>query len=329
MNPKLFGAFLVGLAVASGVTYYLMSKPEPAKTAAVQTATTPAPAQQEPAPAATQDQAPAPAPAAAPAPEPVKPSPVMKQAHRGKRAEHTHTTVSHAGNHSTTPPTVISTTSTAPPAQQAPKTDQEKVDAAWNLPPPPPKNSTPARVEPPPPPKPNTVTIPAGTLLSVRMGETLNSERNREGDTFSATLEQPLVVDGFVIAERGSRAQGRIVQALRSGRVEGLAKLGVELTQINTSDGQKVHVNTGAFERTADSTKKADALKIGAGAAIGAAIGGIAGGGKGAGIGAAIGGGAGAGGVMLTRGKPAELPVETRVSFRLKDPVTITEKLRD
>jgi len=185
----------------------------------------------------------------------------------------------------------------------------------------------PAPPPPPEPPKPNSVTIPAGTLLSVRLGQTLNSERNHSGDTFSATLDQPLVVDGFVIAERGARAQGRVVEVDRSGKVSGLARLNVELVQLTTSDGQHIKVNTGAFERKADTNHKKDAAKIGIGAAIGAAIGAMAGGGKGAAIGAGVGGGAGAGDVLLTRGKEAEIPVETRLSFRLRDPVKVTERL--
>lgn len=191
----------------------------------------------------------------------------------------------------------------------------------------PPAPPPPVQTEPPPPPQPNSVTIPAGTTLSVRMGETLNTERNRNGDTFVATLDQPLVVDGFVVAERGARAQGRIVQSLRSGKVEGLATLGVELTQVTTTDGQRVKINTGAYERQADQTRRRDAEKVGGGAALGAIIGAIAGGGKGAAIGAGVGGAAGAGDVMLTRGKAAEILVESRLSFRLKEPVTITEQL--
>jgi hypothetical protein len=159
------------------------------------------------------------------------------------------------------------------------------------------------------------------------MGETLTSERNKDGDAFVATLDQPLVVDGFVIAERGARVRGRVVQAVRSGRVEGLAKLSVQLTEVNTSDGQRLKVDTSPFERQAPTTHKADAAKIGGGAALGAIIGAIAGGGKGAAIGAGVGGAVGTGGVLLTRGKPAEIAVETRVAFRLKNPVTITEQL--
>jgi hypothetical protein len=172
------------------------------------------------------------------------------------------------------------------------------------------------------------VTIPAGTSLTVRLAESLSSDKSRAGDTFAATLDQPLVVEGFVIAERGSRAQGRIVEATRGGKVKGRAQIGVELVQITSSDGQRIGVSTGAVQKQAESSAKKDAARVGIGAALGAAIGAIAGGGKGAGIGAGVGGAAGAGDVLLTRGQEVELPVETRLTFRLSEPVTVTEKLR-
>jgi hypothetical protein len=175
---------------------------------------------------------------------------------------------------------------------------------------------------------PHVVTIPAGTLLPVRMGETVSARNNQPGDSFFATLDQPLVVDGFVIAERGAHAEGRVVEAGAGGRVRGLSRLGVELVRLTTSDGQHVRIATASFVKQAQPSAGTDAAKIGGGAAIGAAIGAIAGGGKGAGIGAGVGGAAGAGDVLLTHGKSADLPVETRISFRLNEPVTITERLR-
>ena len=95
---------------------------------------------------------------------------------------------------------------------------------------------------------------------------------------------------------------------------------------MRTSDGQNVAVRTNPFEKRAEQSRRADAEKIGGGAAIGAVIGAIAGGGKGAAIGAGAGGGIGAGSVLLTRGEPARLPSETRISFRLQAPVTLTER---
>jgi hypothetical protein len=163
-------------------------------------------------------------------------------------------------------------------------------------------------------------------LLPVRLIDGLTTERNAPGDTFTGTLDHELAVDGFVIAERGARVEGRVIDLYRGGKVRGVSSLAVELTRIHTSDGQTVPVQTDPFERRAEVTHTNDAAKVGGGAALGAIIGAIAGGGKGAAIGAAAGGGAGAGTVLMTRGKAVTLPSETRISFRLRAPVTLTER---
>ncbi len=178
-----------------------------------------------------------------------------------------------------------------------------------------------------PKPEPHSVTIADGTMLRVRLGETLSTKRNRVGDTFAGTLDQELVVDGFVIAERGSRVEGRVSQSEEAGRTRGLAHLGLELTRIHTSDGQTVTIRTAKFEQLGAPSKTEDWAKVGIGTALGGAIGGAAGGGKGAAIGAAAGAAAGAGTVAATRGKPAEVAVETRVNFKLEQPVMLTERL--
>ncbi|MFZ5929470.1 MAG: hypothetical protein ACOYX1_18715 [Acidobacteriota bacterium] len=223
----------------------------------------------------------------------------------------------------------------APPAehhQQAPAPQDVRV-----LPPPAPAPSPqesvqaakPATVERPVPPKrePRTVTLPAGTLVTVRLRDALSTERHSAHDAFYATLDAPLIVEGLVIAERGAMVRGRVVEAIGSGRVKGRAALVLQLDELTTSDGQKVEIRTDAFRHEAESGVKGDVAKTGVAAGIGAAIGAIAGGGRGAAIGAAIGGAAGAGGAMATRGKPAELPSETRLTFRLSEPLTLTEKL--
>lgn len=179
----------------------------------------------------------------------------------------------------------------------------------------------------PPPREPKTVTIPAGTLVAVRVDDRLSTATNHSGDSFRATLDQPIVVDGMVIAERGSRVEGRVAEADAGGRVRGLSRLSLELVRLNTSDGQRVKLTTASFTKEAQASKGKDAAKVGAAAGIGAAIGAIAGGGKGAAIGAAVGGAAGTGGVMATRGSAAEIAPETRMSFRLTEPISVTEKL--
>ncbi len=174
----------------------------------------------------------------------------------------------------------------------------------------------------------HVVTIPAGTLIPVRLSETLSSDRNRPGDTFSATLAQPLVVDGFEIAQLGAHAQGKVIEAQKAGRVKGLAALEIQLTLFYTEDGQDIAIETQPFTKQGPTSHREDAEKIGGGAVIGAIIGAVAGGGKGAAIGAGAGGAAGGGVAVATRGKPADLPVETRISFRLQAPVTLTERIQ-
>jgi uncharacterized protein YcfJ len=99
------------------------------------------------------------------------------------------------------------------------------------------------------------------------------------------------------------------------------------LTEINTTDGQRVDVHTDTYRNQAASGAKGDATKVGAGAVIGAVIGAMAGGGKGAAIGAGVGGAAGGGAVLATKGQDVRLTSETKLTFRLAQNVTLTEKL--
>lgn len=202
------------------------------------------------------------------------------------------------------------------------------------LPPPDPAVAPVVAPAPPPPapvaaPEPAHVTLTPGTMLSVRLNQALSSDRSRQGDVFGGTLDQPLEIDGFAIAERGARVEGRVSEVQEAGRVKGLAQLTLELTRLHTSDGQSIPIRTTQFVQQGPASKKEDAEKIGAGAVLGTIIGAIAGGGKGAAIGAAAGGAAGAGTVAATRGKPAVLTAETRVNFRIDQAVEITERRRD
>ncbi|HEU0120571.1 MAG TPA: hypothetical protein VFQ91_08605 [Bryobacteraceae bacterium] len=180
----------------------------------------------------------------------------------------------------------------------------------------------------PPPAAPMKVTLAEGSILPVRVGETLNSEKNSSGDSWSGTLAEPLVINGMVIAERGARVEGRVSNVKRAGRVKGVANLSVEVTSISTADGQRVPVNTASFTAVGKDETKKDVAKVAIASGIGAAIGAIAGGGKGAGIGAGAGAAAGTGTVMVMRGGPAIINNETLVRFRVSDPVTITERIR-
>jgi hypothetical protein len=199
--------------------------------------------------------------------------------------------------------------------------------SAAALPPPEPEPAPEPRPElPRARPAPQHVTIPAGTLVVIRTQNTLSTDRNFNGDTFAATLDQPLVVDGFVIAERGAEVEGHVVRSEKAGRVEGLSDLSVELVRLHTSDGQRLSIATEPHEVRGQKTHGSDAKKVGIGAGLGAVIGAIAGGGRGAAIGAGAGGAAGGGAVLATRGEPAVIPSESRLTFHLRTPVEVTER---
>ena len=175
-------------------------------------------------------------------------------------------------------------------------------------------------------PRPRMATVAAGIVLKVRTTNTLSTESHKTGDTFIAMLEEPLAERDWVIAPKGSTVEGRIVNADKGGRVQGVAHLTLALDLLHTADGQLLEISTGPFTVEAQSTKGKDAAKIGIGAGIGTAIGAIAGGKKGAGIGAATGAGAGTAAVLATRGDAAEIASETVLNFELRSPVTVTEK---
>jgi len=121
--------------------------------------------------------------------------------------------------------------------------------------------------------------------------------------------------------------QGRIVEAERAGRVKGLSRLALELTQAQYIGRSTSKDSDRNFQQAGESSKALtpqDRRRCRDRAAIGA----IAGGGKGAAIGAGAGGRSRTGGVMATRGKEAQLAIETRLSFRLRDAVNLTERLK-
>lgn len=168
------------------------------------------------------------------------------------------------------------------------------------------------------------LTIPAGTPLAIRTTTELSTDTARPGQPFEASLEEPLLVQGKLIAPRGARVIGAVAAADKGGRVKGRASLSVRVRSIVTADGRMLDVRTGTVSFTAQGSKKEDALKIGIATGVGAAIGAIAGGGEGAAIGAGAGAGAGAGSVLLTRGNAAVVPAESVLRFKLASPVSVT-----
>jgi hypothetical protein len=175
---------------------------------------------------------------------------------------------------------------------------------------------------PPPPPPPQKVTIPAGTTLAVRLVDPIDSEKNQSGETFRATLNSPLAVEGEIAIPAGYDVEGHLVDVKSAGKFAGQSVVILQLDRISVG-GKSYSIQTDQYKRQGSSRGKNTAEKVGAGAAIGAIIGGIAGGGKGAGIGAAAGGGLGGGVQAATKGQQIKLPSETVLNFTLQNPLTV------
>lgn len=169
---------------------------------------------------------------------------------------------------------------------------------------------------------PKRLVVPAGTVLTVRLGQSVGSKISSSGQTFTATLASPVSVDGKTAIPAGATASGVVVDAKPLGRFKGGASLQLRLTSI-TIGGSEQSISTSSVSRTATGKGKRTAVLAGGGAALGALIGGLAGGGKGAGIGALAGGGAGAGGAAFTGNKDIVLPAESALSFKLEQPIEV------
>src|SRR5271157_553170 len=169
------------------------------------------------------------------------------------------------------------------------------------------------------------VTIPAGTRISVRTIDRIDSTRNHMGDRFEATLAEPLMVDGNVVVAKGADVYGRLAESKKSGTFTGRSELQLELTGI-VVNGQTVPVVTGEYELTGSSRGASTAKRTIGGAAVGSIIGAIAGGGKGAAIGAGAGAGVGAGSEIITKGDQVKVPSETLLDFRLQQDVSVPSR---
>lgn len=320
MLQKYLLAFVFGGIVAAGVVYFLVAR-------------RPAP---EAAPTPIESTQPQPAPVTPPAAEP-EPASVTPQP-----ARTTHKTKSEPA-----PPEPAAPDSSAPP----PAEPVEVAQAQPQVPPAPAPapaietQAPQAQPEPKPQPQPSkimrpdaavenrdrtpqTVTIPAGTTVTVRLRDTISTDKQSEGDPFTATLDQPIVIDGFVIADRGALVRGKIASLTRASRGKSQAAIALDLTELNTTDGQKVDIRTDSSHQAATAHTKNAVTKIGVGTVVGAIIGAAAGGGKGAAIGAGAGGAAGGGAVLASKGEEVRLASETRLSFKLAEAVTLTEKLK-
>lgn len=169
---------------------------------------------------------------------------------------------------------------------------------------------------------PKTVTLPQGTVLTVRLNDALSSKTNHTGDTFTAVIEEPVDVDGKVVIPKGSTASGTVTEAKARGKIKGSATLRLVLDSITIKE-KEYDIRTTAVAREMEGKGKRTAAIGGGGAATGAIVGAVAGGAKGFGIGMLVGAGVGLAGGAFTGNKNIELPAETVLSFKLLKPVDV------
>ncbi|MDR3740663.1 MAG: BON domain-containing protein [Terracidiphilus sp.] len=218
------------------------------------------------------------------------------------------------------------------PAQQKPSARPDRKYAAQSQPaqapmqaPAPMQHAAQTPAPPPAPPRPivKQVTLAAGTVVPVRVTETLDTKTTLTNDAFHGSLAGDLMADGVVAIPQGSPILGRVVDAKEAAHFKGSASLTLELTQL-TARGQKLSLVTDPYSQQGAGRGKNTAIKAGGGAALGAIVGALAGGGKGAAIGTLAGAGAGTGINAATRGQQVVIPSETIIQFRLQSPITVT-----
>jgi hypothetical protein len=174
------------------------------------------------------------------------------------------------------------------------------------------------------PPKPQLVPVvlPAGTVLAVRLEESLGSKTSQQGQRFQVSLSEPIVIGGQTVIPKGASGSGTVTEAHAAGRFKGGASLSLVLDSL-TVKGVPYSIQTTPATQASKGKGKRTAAMVGGGAGTGALIGGLAGGGKGAAIGALVGAGAGTAGAGLTGNKDISLPVEAVVSFQMTEPLTL------
>ncbi|HEX4274123.1 MAG TPA: hypothetical protein VHZ74_02155 [Bryobacteraceae bacterium] len=172
------------------------------------------------------------------------------------------------------------------------------------------------------PPQQAGLTIPIDTPVTIRMIDAVNSDTSRLGETFRASLDEPVVVDGQEVIPRGADVLTKLVQDQQSGKIQGRTVLTLALSTI-TVNGRPLDVTSTDVKTESSSRGGRSGKVIGGTAALGAIIGAIAGGGKGAAIGAGSGAAVGTGAEVLTGGQKVKIPSETRLTFRLQNPVQL------
>jgi len=166
------------------------------------------------------------------------------------------------------------------------------------------------------------LSIPAGTVINVRMIDSISSDRNYAGETFRGSIADPIRIGNRTIVPRGANAYVRLVDASSAGRVKGRSKLQLQLERIVVGN-HSYAVASNVVEFRGKSETKKSAKSAGIGALAGGGLGALLGGGKGAAIGAGVGAGAGVASNAYKKGEQVRIGSESLVRFRLAAPLRI------
>lgn len=167
-----------------------------------------------------------------------------------------------------------------------------------------------------------TVEIPSGTSIVIRMIDDVDSQRDRAGQTFKASIDEPVMVGAETVIPRGADVVMKLTEDKESGKLTGKTELTMDILSVRVN-GKLVDIDTAEVTTSSGSRTGKTAKVVGGTAALGAIIGALAGGGKGAAVGAASGAAVGGGVQVLTKGQRVKIPSETRLTFTLQQPVRI------
>ena len=193
---------------------------------------------------------------------------------------------------------------------------------------PPPEFSAPRRPARPRPLEPDAATgdyaaeVPGGTPITVRMIDAVDSRTSQLGQTFAASVDEPVMVNGQTVIPRGADVIVKLVEDRQSGRITGETSLGLALSAIRVN-GRMVDFSSEQVRESSGSRSSRSGKMIGGGTVLGAILGSIAGGGRGAAIGAASGAAVGTGAEVASKGERVRVPSETRLSFTTSNTVRL------
>ena len=173
-----------------------------------------------------------------------------------------------------------------------------------------------------PAPESKPVIVHAGTTIEVTVDQSVSSKTSNPGDHFDASLAAPVKVGDEDVIPSGAKVIGTVTDAKSAGKFKGNAEITVTLDSIKVN-GESYSLRTTSVTEAGKGRGKRTAVGAGGGAAVGAIIGAIAGGGKGAAIGAGAGAGAGTAGAAFTGERDITIDAETKLRFKLKDPLEI------